>query len=252
MDRGAAPGSAFPPTRHSIVSALRTDAPGPQRLAFERLATDYWRPLYRYLRLGRRYDETQAEDLLQGFFVHLIERGALRSYDPTRARLRTFLRLLLDRWVSNQQRDERRLKRGGGVTHLSLEMELDFDGAERELRELPDPVSAGAEDVFRQEWIRTLFELALADLRSDALEHGRQAQCEVFERYDVRPAHEGDRPTYEALARDLGIAVTKVTNDLHAARRRFRRLLLDRLAELCSSEEEWREEARELLGIDPA
>lgn len=248
MQRGPASSTSFPSTQHSIVEALRTDAPGARHAAIERLAHDYWRPLYRYLRRARRMDEATSEDLIQGFFLHLLERGVLESYDPARARLRTFLRLLLDRWVSNRQRDERRLKRGGGAQHLPL----DFESAERGLLELADPAGPAAEDVFREEWIRTLFELALEDLRRDADDHGRSTQFTLFERYDVRPAHDGERPTYEALAREMGIAVTKVTNDLHAARRRFKGLLLGRLAELCVSEAEWREEAHELLGIDPA
>jgi hypothetical protein len=39
-----------------------------------------------------------------------------------------------------------------------------------------------------------------------------------------------------------------VTNDLHAARRRFREIVLARLRELTADDEEFDAEARELLG----
>jgi vacuolar-type H+-ATPase subunit H len=49
----------------------------------------------------------------------------------------------------------------------------------------------------------------------------------------------------------MGIAETQVTNHLAWARREFRRLVLEALEEATGSEEEFRAEARQLLGIDP-
>ena len=46
--------------------------------------------------------------------------------------------------------------------------------------------------------------------------------------------------------------VTDVTNELAWARRAFREIVLARLREVCASDEEFRAEARDLLGIDPA
>jgi hypothetical protein len=43
-----------------------------------------------------------------------------------------------------------------------------------------------------------------------------------------------------------------VTNHLAWARREFRRLVLEALAEATGSAEEFRAEARQLLGIDPS
>ncbi|HWN41405.1 MAG TPA: hypothetical protein VNW71_04255, partial [Thermoanaerobaculia bacterium] len=69
-----------------------------------------------------------------------------------------------------------------------------------------------------------------------------------FERYDL----EEDRPTYARLAEELGITAVQVTNDLAAARRDFRRLVLDELRALTGSEAEFRAEARDILGVDPS
>jgi hypothetical protein len=46
------------------------------------------------------------------------------------------------------------------------------------------------------------------------------------------------------------MTAVQVTNELAAARRDFRRLVLDELRELTGSEAELRAEARDVLGID--
>ena len=53
------------------------------------------------------------------------------------------------------------------------------------------------------------------------------------------------------LADDFDISVATVTNRLAAARRVFRRLLLAKLREMTGSDEEFRSEARSLLGTEP-
>ena len=64
------------------------------------------------------------------------------------------------------------------------------------------------------------------------------------------PPPEG-RPTYAELAGEFALPVTQVTNHLFAVRRDFRRLVLDRLRAATGSEEEFRAEARDLLGGMP-
>ena len=54
----------------------------------------------------------------------------------------------------------------------------------------------------------------------------------------------------ETQAAAMGVPVTTLTNDLHAARRRFRELALVHLRNLVGSDEEFRAEARELFGVE--
>ena len=54
------------------------------------------------------------------------------------------------------------------------------------------------------------------------------------------------------FAAEFGIPVTQVTNYLAFARRELRRLVLERLQTLCATDEEFRLEARDFLGVDPA
>src|SRR6185369_180120 len=176
------------------------------------------------------------------------EKGTFDRYDPARARFRTFLRTCLDGFAVNEHRAAQRLKRGGGMAPLSL----DFDGAEEELARQGAVGTIDAvnpEEYFHREWVRGLFARAVEELRRRCEEAGRDRRFAVFERYDLE--EDSARPTYAALGKDLGIPATQVTNELAAARRELRAIVLATLRELTVSDDEFRAEARDALGIDP-
>ena len=236
-------GRGFPATRHSLFSEIRSgDAVGRER-ALDALAALYWRPVYKYLRVRWRLDPHDAEDLTQEFFGHAFARDLFAGYDPSRSRFRTFLRVCLDRFASNSRRDAGRKKRGGGAVHVPL----DVESAERELR-LGASHASDPDELFRREWVRSLFGLALEDLRARCREAGKETHFALFERCDV---DDGPRPSYRDLAEEHGIAVTQVTNYLAFARREFRRLVLEALRAATANDDEFRVEARDLLGVDP-
>jgi RNA polymerase sigma factor (sigma-70 family) len=233
----------FPPTRLSVVERTRSRDEETRRLAFGALIEAYWKPAYKYLRLKWKLDPDEAADLTQEFFANTLEKDVLGRYDRERARFRTYLRLCLDGFVSNARKAEGRLKRGGGVNVVSL----DFQSAEGELGRHEPSVPSDVDEMFYQEWVRAVFQRAVADLRTACEKSGRTAMFTVFERYDLAdPAHE--RPTYAAIARELGLTTTTVTNHLAAMRRQFRQHVLERLRDLTTSDEEFEAEARRLLG----
>jgi RNA polymerase sigma factor (sigma-70 family) len=245
---------SFPATRQSIVAGIASPDRQVQRVAFDALVSAYWRPVYKYVRIKWRADRDDAADLTQEFFARAFEKGSLARFDPARARFRTFLRVCLDGFVSNERKAARRIKRGGTIDFV----DLDFATAERELGELRPAVggagnvAAPADDddaLFRHEWVRALFSDAVDAVRASCEAAGKRTQWEVFERYDLDDGV-GDRPTYAELATDFGIPATQVTNYLAYTRRELRRAVLDRLRRLCGTEEEFRLEARDLLGIE--
>jgi RNA polymerase sigma factor (sigma-70 family) len=236
----------FPPTRLSVVARTRSPDEETRRLAFAAIIEAYWKPVYKYLRLKWQLDPDQAADLTQEFFAATLEKDVLGRFDPERARFRTYLRLCVDGFASNARKAERRLKRGGGVTPVSL----DFETAEGEIVRYEPAVPADVDELFYREWVRALFQHAVEELRTWANNSGRQTMFAVFERYDLAESPE-DRPTYAALARDLGITPTTVTNHLAAMRRQFRRVVLDRLRDLTTTDEEFEAEAKRLLGSAP-
>jgi RNA polymerase sigma factor (sigma-70 family) len=236
----------FPSTRLSVVARTRSGDEETRRLAFATLIEAYWKPVYKHLRLKWHLDPDEASDLTQDFFASTLERDVIGRYDADRARFRTYLRLCLDGFVSNVRKAESRLKRGGGTTTVSL----DFESAEGELRRHEPSVPADVDEMFYREWVRSLFQRSVDDLRAATHAAGRSKMFAVFERYDLADPSE-DRPTYAAIARELGLTPAQVTNHLAAMRREFRGHVLDRLRDLTTSDEEFEAEAKRLLGTRP-
>jgi DNA-directed RNA polymerase specialized sigma24 family protein len=237
-------GERFPATRHSVVAALGGADPSAATDAWNTLVRGYWRPVYVYLRRRWNFPHDDAQDLTQEFFAQAHERGFFNAFDPAKARFRTFLRVCLDRFVLKEREAAGRAKRGGGAQHVSLEFAL----LDRELAmSLPDP-AADPEVIFHREWVRALFAEVVEALRTQSETGGKAVQFELFRRYDLEGPDAVDRPTYEGLARELGIPVTQVTNFLSAMRRAFRREALLRLRAQAGSDEEFRDDAHLLFG----
>lgn len=235
--------SGFPATRHSAVVAIRSADAAERSRGYDAIVSAYWRPVYVHLRHRWRFAPEDARDHAQGFFAEALEKGWLERFDTERARFRTWLRVCLDGYASHARESVARAKRGGGWEALSL----DVEGAERIANGL---TAGGADDpdaVFQREWARSLLEGALADLAAHAAATGREAAYRVFVRADVESA-DGERPSYEQLAAEAGVPVTTVTNHLHRMRREFRRCALERLRALTLDDDEYRAEARALLG----
>jgi RNA polymerase sigma factor (sigma-70 family) len=245
-------GGKFPATRWSAVLAARSTDPAERKRALEAIVAAYWKPVYKYIRVRWGKSNEDAKDLTQEFFLRVIEKNDLADFDPGKARLRTFLRVCADHFVSNEAKAARRQKRGGGALHVPL----DFETAEAELARAKPLLPAGAspesiEEYFEREFLRSLFALSVESLRQFCESNGKKTHFRLFEIYVVTDLEEGEsRPTYGRLASRFGIAETDVTNYLTYARREFRRILLEKLREMTVSEEEFRREARTLLGVE--
>ena len=235
--------SPFPATRHSIVAAIRSDRAEVRRSAFEALVTAYWKPVFKYVRLKWHATPDDAADLTQGFFLRAFEKEFFASFDPAKAKFRTYLRTCLDGFVANARKADARLKRGGGISLVPI----DVDEAERELRHQATNAIDDFDAYFHREWLRGLFATAVARLRAACGARGRADRFTLFEAYDLA----GDdrvRPTYAELARRLNLSTIDVTNELAAARRDFRRFVVEALREQCASDEEFEAEMRTLTG----
>lgn len=211
-------------------------------MAFDVIVQAYWKPIYKHLRFKWRASSDEAKDLAQGFFAHLLEKEHLVRYDATKAAFRTYLRMCLDSFASNERKAAGRIKRGGGATTLSL----DFDDAEAEWG-ASQGGSAGEDDVFEREWMREVFSQSLTAFQTECEQAGKHVPVQIFQRYDM--AESDPRPTYEQLAAEFGIPVTQVTNYLSWARREFRRHVLLILQATAGSAAEFRDDARTLFGV---
>lgn len=227
----------FPSTRHSLLRAAQDGDLSARELALSAVAEAYWKPVYKYIGLKWRDRAGEAQDLTQGFFASLLERGLVTRYDPARASFRTYLRTCIDGYVQNTRRAELSQKRGGGFETVSF----NFEEAEREAA-VANADPASLEDYFHREWQRQMFSLAIEDLRRAA---GGSARFQVFEAYDLAAEV---RPTYQELAERFQLPATTITNHLAWARRELRRCLLARLAAITPTDRELRREAGLLLG----
>ena len=239
------PEGRFPTTRLSAIAGIRQADPVIRTRSLDTLAAAYWKPVYKYIRVKWGKSTEDAKDLTQAFFTRALEKEFFASFDPLRGRFRTFLRTCLDGFLANEEKSGGRLKRGGDVIHLPLE----FETAEGEIVPAEIPSGEDLDRYFDAEWVRHLFALAVEALRADCAARGRDAMFAVFQQYDLEDAG-GERLTYQNLAERMGLPVTTVTNHLAAARREFRRILLDKLREITATDEEFRREARYLLGHD--
>lgn len=234
----------FPKTHHSAIVAARSEDPQQRRHAFEAILESYWKPVYKYIRIKWHVNNEDGKDLTQGFFANVFEKNHLANYDTSKASFQTFLRTCVDGYVANNQKAQRRLKRGGGVDTFSL----DFSDAETELALHPPALDLSPEDYFQQEWTRSLFTQAVETLRVNYEQSDRATRFQIFEKYDLDDSPE--KISYNSLAEEFGLTTTTVNNHLAAARRDFRRILIGKLRHLTASDEEFRLAARQLLGID--
>jgi len=232
------PAHRFPLTNHSAIINARSDDQSVRHRAFDTILASYWKPAYKYIRLKWHANNEDAKDLTQGFFASAFEKNYFATYDARKASFQTFLRTCLDGFVANERKAGRRLKRGGEMDHL------DFAAAEHELAAHASS-TLSPEDYFHREWVRWMFTLAVDAFRQRCEESGRGVHFQLFERYDLSD----DEVSYTSLAKDFGLDTATVNNYLAAARRDFRRVVLEKLREITATDEEFRTEAHSLLGV---
>jgi RNA polymerase sigma factor (sigma-70 family) len=236
--------AVYPVTRCSVVRATGNPDPQIRRDAFETLVAAYWKPVYKYLRIRWTLSNEDAKDLTQAFFTRAVEKGYLAPFDPAKARFRTFLRVCVDGFVTKEHRAASRQKRGGDVMIGAL----DFESADGELIRHASASTMTPDDIFRQEWVRSLFGQAVDDLRQQCMSAGRETHFKLFQRYDLEGPEAAEAPTYAQLGQEFGLPVTQVTNFLAAIRRQFRGLVVERIRATTGSDEEFQEECRRLFG----
>jgi RNA polymerase sigma-70 factor (ECF subfamily) len=221
----------FPETRWTRIVAAR-DRPDLRREVLGELCASRWQPLYVHLR-KQGLPRERAEDVVQGFLVHLLERDFLARVDPGRGRLRAYLKAALAHYQVNLHQHESAAKRGGGGRPLA------FDDVEAVVPAAPDDPAAA----FDREWALALFEGALAELEAELASGARRGPVAV-----VRQLFRlGETPPYDALAAEHGMTVPQLKSFVHRARARFRELLLARVADTVQTPDEAEAELGELL-----
>ena len=142
-----------------VLLSAQSQAPGFQA-ALSELYKIYY-PLYAYVR-RRRHAPEEAQDLTQGFFLHLLEHKTLGRADPLKGKFRSFLLGSLKNYLSTEAEAARCLKRGGGVELISLNLQ---DAENRYRLEPVDTLTP--EKVFAARWAIALLGEAMNRLRRE-------------------------------------------------------------------------------------
>jgi RNA polymerase sigma factor (sigma-70 family) len=230
--------SSFAVTRWSVVLAAgQRDSPQ-WRESMSALFLTYWKPLYAFCR-RRGVSPDRAQDLLQAFFVHLIERQTLQHADQSRGRFRAFLLTCFRNFVSDESERDRSAKRGGGRPAARL----DFDAAESFVA-TASAETLTPERAFERRWALTVIEQAMATLRAEQLAAGNAERFQILE---PLLAEQGNRGAGADVAARLGLTDNALRVTLHRLRRRYRAILREQVSQTVADPADVEDELRELL-----
>lgn len=224
-----------------VLRARETESEESAREALSGFCEAYWPPLYSFLR-HRGYPSADAQDLVQGFFVFLLEQNTLTRADQQKGRLRTFLLTSLQNFLFNEYDRMRAIKRGGGRQVLSIDEHLpEAEAAMLATSHLSD---AGCYDLV---WASNIVSRAWQNLENEFVAEGRAEWLE-----ELRPFVAGGSatpPDQEQAATRLGVPIATLRTWLSRLRQRYRESLRAEVASTVSNPADIDAELRHLYQI---
>jgi len=221
-------GASFQTTHWTLIlRAGQSESTESTQKALSDFCEAYWPPLYAFLR-HRGYSSADAQDVVQGFFAHMLEQNTLSRADQEKGRLRTFLLTSLKYFVMDEHDRARTLKRGGGRPILSFDEHLpEVEAAMSATAHLNDVNCydlAWALDIAARAWQR-LHDAFAAEGKAQWLD-------------DLKPFVAGAStppPNQEEVATRLGVPVATLRTWLSRLRQRYRDSLRMEVASTVSS-----------------
>ena len=234
------PAPAFVTTHWSVVLAASRKDTTRAQAALEHLCRLYWYPIYHFLR--RQGNATHdAQDLTQEFFARLLEKNWIAAADQSRGRFRSFMLLMLKRFLVAEWRKASAQKRAGDLHPLPLPLDT------AETRYAHEPADTHSPDqAFDRQWAITLLDTVLRQLAADYEGEGNGRLFEV-----LKPALTGSRETqpYAALAATLEMSEGAVRVAVHRLRERYRERLKAEVAHTVASPADVDSELRHLFRV---
>jgi RNA polymerase sigma factor (sigma-70 family) len=216
-------GGRFCTTRWSaVLLSAQSQAPGSQA-ALAELCKVYWYPIYVFVR-RRGYDADYAQDLTQGFFLHLLDHKALRRVSPLKGKFRSFLSASLQNYLSDEAESARCLKRGGNVEFVSVDAQSAEDRYRWEPLDYLTP-----EKVFDAKWAVTLLDEAMSRLRQEYTAQGKAPLFEALRPY-LDPMNNEASLCYERVANSLQVSVGSIKVQIHRLRKQYALFLRQEVA----------------------
>jgi DNA-directed RNA polymerase specialized sigma24 family protein len=235
-------GASFQTTHWTVVLRAReTQSEQNASEALSGFCEAYWPPLYSFVR-HRGYAPADAQDLVQGFFAHLLEQNTLHRADQQKGRLRTFLLGSFQNFLFDEYDRARALKRGGGRQVVSFEDHLpEAEAAMLATSHLSD---AACYDLV---WASNIISRAWQHLENEFVAEGKAEWLE-----ELRPFVAGGSvtpPSQEEAAARLGVPVATLRTWLSRLRQRYRDSLRTEVAKTVSDPADVDAEVRHLYQI---
>ena len=234
-------GASFHTTHWSVVLAAQDRSPESSQRALADFCQAYWPPLYAFLR-HRGHSSSDAQDLTQAFFVHLLEQNTLVRADRDRGRLRTFLLGCLQKFLANEYDRARALKRGGGQQIVSLELHSSEAEAAMFAASHLDESS-----VFDMTWASNVMKRAWRSLEQVFAAEGKAGWLAELKPFVVGGTT--SPPRQEEVAARLNVPVATLRTSLMRLRQRYRDELRTEVERTVSDPSETDEELRYLYRI---
>ena len=235
-------GAAFQTTHWTMVlRAGETQSDTSAQKALSNFCEAYWPPLYAFVR-HRGHASPEAQDLVQGFFAHVLEQNTLSRADREKGKLRTFLLGSFQNYLFNEYDRARALKRGGGHQILSIDEHL--PEAEASMMETMHLSDSAAYDLV---WASNIVKRAWQHLENEFETEGKAESLEV-----LRPFVAGGErtpPNQEEAAAKLGVPIATLRTWLWRLRQRYREALRMEVASTVSDPSEVDQELHYLYQI---
>ena len=234
------PGPVFVTTHWSVVLAAAQSDTTRAQAALEQLCCQYWYPIYHFVR-RQGHSAPDAQDFTQEFFGRLLEKNWIAQADQSRGRFRSFLLLVLKRFLAVEWHKATAQKRGG----IAHGLPLASDSAETRYAREPADTST-PEHAFEKQWALALLETALRQLRAD---YEWEGNTRLFEALKPCLTGRSELQPYAALAEQLGTTEGAVKVAVHRLRDRYRERLRAEIAHTVASPAEVDSEMRHLFRV---
>lgn len=211
----------FATTRWTVVRAAGEMESPQVDVALESLCSAYWFPLYAYVR-RHGFSREEAEDMTQAFFAKLLERRDFAGLVKENGRFRAFLLAALKHFMANERDKAGRLKRGGTITHLSL----DWQSADTQFQ-IADGRQIQPDEAFDREWALALLERVIARLRDDWAAEGKTGR---FEQLKIFLTSGKGEMRYAEVAASIGMDEGTLRVTVHRLRKSYRAMLREEVA----------------------
>lgn len=230
----------FSTTRWSLVLAAGDPSDPTRGAALEQFCRVYWFPLYGFTR-RQGFDPHQSQDLVQSFFLRLLERNDLAGLTPERARFRSFLLTALSRFLISERERAGAQKRGGGMIFVPMDDEA---VEERYLAETRSGQPLTPARAFERQWAMALLESAMTSLAAEQEAEGKGMAWQAMKVFLSREPAPGE---YTAVAAGLGMQPGALGVAVHRLRQRYRQQVRDAVAATVESPMDVEDEMRHLL-----